>query len=345
MNRTLARLVVPLAVAVAMMPAAAFADDVSGRFDPSTDRSAWYWSKQVVAPAGDLGSLVPSPQSPGSLPVALEQGQPEKNAAVFIDLASRGVPQGATITRLFVSILEESAAGELPGFEISAASISACPIKGVWGEAVAEVMTAQPAHDTAACVDGRRIQQGEKNVWTFDLLPIAADWDEAAANRGFLLIGRAPDTSPAQTWQVNLKRPVKDDPATAENEYEATKGSLTIALSYTAPTTGSGDLSSRLGPALYGSPPNVVSQVPPLPQAPPAQAPALPVTPVASAVPVAALPQIVWILVPLGLTLIGVMSWVVWEPDPHGRPLWMRAMGFDPGILRPAPTESPAEEL
>jgi hypothetical protein len=39
------------------------------------------------------------------------------------------------------------------------------------------------------------------------------------------------------------------------------------------------------------------------------------------------------------------MGWFVWEPDPAGRLLWMRAMWFDPGILRSATTDSPTEEL
>ncbi|MGH2783822.1 MAG: hypothetical protein ACRDJ1_01015 [Actinomycetota bacterium] len=334
MRRALAGLVVAFAASLPLMPTAALADDVSGRFDPTTDRSAWYWSKQATAPAGDLGNVVPSPQAPGSLPVALEQGQPEKNAAVFIDLAARGVPGGATITQLLVTILEGSAASEIPGFEISAPTIRACPIAGVWAEAEAEAMTAQPPYDASACVDGRRTD-GEQAAWTFDLMPLATDWDELTANRGFLLIGSAASADPAETWQVNLQRPLADDPSTVDNEYEATKDSMTLALSYQPAAKATRDLARRFGPALFGDPPAVVSQIPLQPAAAPVpQAPIVPTTPVATAVPIATLPQIVWILVPLGLTLIGVMSWIVWEPDAAGRPLWMRAMGFDPKMVR-----------
>jgi hypothetical protein len=335
MRRPISRFIVPFIAAAALTPTAALAGDVTDGFDPSVDRAAWYWTKQVEAPAGGVGNLVPSPQTANSLPVALEGGEPEKTSAVFIDLGGRDVPPGATITRFDVSIVQESAVGETPGFEISEAAIRACLITGLWGEGQSQAMTTQPGYSDQTCIDGRRTQKDDKNTWTFDLTSIASDWDEPSFNRGFLLIGRSPDSSPAQTWQVNLKRPLKDDPATAENEYEATKDSLTLALSYTPPSNGADHSSKKLGSALYGGAPFVTAPAPPVNPSPSNVSPSTPVSSsVASAVPLATMPQIVWVLVPLGLILVGVMTWIVWEPDLTGRPLWMRSMGFEVRVPR-----------
>ena len=332
--KTAQRFTLPLVAALLWVPTPVLADTRSEVFDPENDRAAWYWDKQAEAPAGGIGTILPDPQSPATLPVALQNGDREKISAVWIDLVDRGIPVGSTITAFDVTILEETAVGEAPGFAPTAVSIQACAIAGVWSPVRAGTWTQQPPHDETTCVEGSREEADGQATWTFELTALAVDWGEPILNRGFLLVGRAPEGTPVETWQVNLRRPVEDDPETEQNEHQQTKDSITFSVAYAAPTTtpsptaGSNPASDPFGPvpSVFTAPPPAQgpSEQPAATALPPQQ------VPVATPVPLAVMPQIVWTLVPVGLLLTGLVSWIIMEPDPRGRPLWMRVMGFEP---------------
>lgn len=364
---TIARWLAVVGVVWVLLPQAALASGhhTTFAFDPDSDRTAWYWTKQLDGSAAGDPSGVPGTQAAGTLPVAMEAGRPEKISAVRFDLQSRGVPEGSVITTLNVSILEQSETGETPGLAASEPRIAACPISGAWRPAEADEWRNVPAHVEDACVTGVRRETERQTRWTFDLSSIAANWGSPIENRGFVLRGESGDGGATDTWQVNLKRPSEDDPATDSDEYDETQDHLTLSIAYSAPLptpppatsepagpqperqlgTGRAEDSRSVeapspsvsveAPSLGvsgSSPPRPSVEEPvvavgPTPRPSPTSQDAQPVTATGLGTP--KVPGEVWLLIPIGLLLLGILGWVVLEGDPQGRPLWMRVMGFE----------------
>jgi len=270
---------VVLTFAVLAWPAPAAAQDDPGgeelQYDYGVDGVSWYWSRQIDETL-ELGSLaqqieLPNPQSATTMPVAVELGENTKVAALSFNLAERGVPEGSTITDFTLTVAEGDDAGDSPTFNPLAKLIQACPITEAWSSGEAEMWDVQPPVGDG-CVVGERAEPdpeevadaeallaeaqeaiedgGEGDVgvvevplptWTFDLTPLAADWgQDPFANYGVMFTPVMDDATPIDTWQVNLKLPLRDDTQTPVDEYEATAYRLGATFAYT-PGEAAGD--------------------------------------------------------------------------------------------------------
>jgi hypothetical protein len=245
----LAATIATLAAAAVLWPAASAAADeaesVEMQFTYGTDRSAWYWVHQIDEELA-LGPLsqrqeLPHLQNESTLPVAVESGEPSKVSALHFDLAERGVPEGATVTRLVLTIAEGTDPGEVPTVNPAGNELVACAAADAWSPGEGDLWEAQP-ETTDDCVPGVReeieLEDGEESdlapTWTFDLTALAAEWGEDPfGNHGVVFHPDGEDDGgPLDTWQINLKLPLRNDPTTPIDEYEETADRVTVELEY-----------------------------------------------------------------------------------------------------------------
>jgi hypothetical protein len=252
------------------VPAAA-QDDDSGeelRFDYGIDGVSWYWSRQIDETL-ELGSVAqqvewPNPQSATTMPVAVELGENTKVAALSFNLAERGVTEGSQVTDFKLHVSEGDDPGDSPNFNPLAKLVQACPVTEAWSTGEAEMWDVQPPVGDA-CVVGERAEPDPEEVaeaeallaetqeaienggsteapvvevplptWTFDLTELAKDWGEDPfVNYGVMFMPVMDEATPVDTWQVNLKLPLRDDPQTPVDEYEATAYRLAAEFAYT----------------------------------------------------------------------------------------------------------------
>jgi hypothetical protein len=340
------------AVGAVAGPVAAAEED-QHPFRYGTDVSSWYWEQQIdqeVTPPVTLPPPVPpvsqrvrlpSPQRPDTLPVGVFEGAHERMAAIKFDLSERGVTLGSTIKELVLRIEESTDRNEQPSVNVAAAKIQACVILDVLSSGESERFEDRPQYSESDCVEGARETPpaSAAPLWTFDLKTLAGPWGEDPfANNGVMLLGILQGGGLAETWQVNLKIPARDDDGTEANEYEETKGRTTLTLDFvpgedpTVPSVdgsldeaasggvsgGSGSLGGTFG---GGTPPTDLSGAggPPVtPAASDAPAAAKPVAAVAPREP--RMPAFVWLLIPLGLMALSAVRSVVLEPAGGARP-------------------------
>ncbi|MFG3342939.1 hypothetical protein [Glycomyces sp. NPDC048151] len=272
-----------LALAVLAWPAPAAAqDDPAGQdlaFDYGVDGVSWYWSRQIDETL-ELGSIAqqvewPNPQSATTMPVAVELGENTKVAALSFNLAERGVTEGSQITDFKLTVAEGDDPGDSPTFNPTGKLVQACPITEAWSSGEAEMWDVQPPVGEA-CAVGERAEPDPAEVadaealiaatqeaianggtaetpavevplptWTFDLTALAKDWgQDPFKNYGVMFMPVMDGATPVDTWQVNLKLPLRDDTQTPVNEYDATAYRLAATFAFTpgqAPTDGATD--------------------------------------------------------------------------------------------------------
>ncbi|MDA1358891.1 hypothetical protein O1R50_04610 [Glycomyces luteolus] len=271
-----------MVLTVLAWPAPAAAQEESGgeelSFDYGVDGVSWYWSRQIDETL-ELGSISqqvewPNPQSATTMPVAVELGENTKVAALSFNLAERGVTEGSEITDFKLTVAEGDDAGDSPTFNPTGKLVQACPITEAWTTGEAEMWDVQPPVGDG-CVVGERAEPDPQEVadaeallaaaqeavegggeevpvvevplptWTFDLTELAKDWgQDPFANYGVMFMPVMDEATPVDTWQVNLKLPLRDDTQTPVNEYDATAYRLAATFSYTpgeAPEDGASD--------------------------------------------------------------------------------------------------------
>lgn len=313
------------------------------------DISSWYWQRQIdeeVAPPLPLPPPVPpvsqrarlpSPQRPDTMPVAVFEGQHERMAAIKFDLAERGVTPGSEIDQLVLEIEESTDRNELPSVNPAEANIQACVILDVLTGGENERFADRPQYSESDCVEGKRQTPPAPAAprWTFDLTELAAPWaEDPFSNNGVMLLGLVEEGGAAETWQVNLKIPSRDDDGTEVDEYDQTKSRAVLTLEFvpgedpfadpagsldtggtgasgSGPLGGGGGVPSTDLPGAGASPP-----------APPAsETPDAGTTPAAAvAPPEPRLPPAVWLVIPLGLLGLAAVRSVVLEPAGGLRP-------------------------
>lgn len=261
-----------LAFTILAWPAPAAAQDDPGgeelKFDYGVDGVSWYWSRQIDETL-ELGSVSqqvewPNPQSATTMPVAVELGENTKIAALNFNLAERGVTEGSQITDFKLTVAEGDDAGDSPTFNPTGKLVQACPITEAWTTGEAEMWDVQPPVGDA-CVVGERAEPDPAEVadaealiaetqeaienggttetpavevplptWTFDLTDLAKDWgQDPFANYGVMFMPVMDEATPVDTWQVNLKLPLRDDTQTPVNEYDATAYRLAATFAFT----------------------------------------------------------------------------------------------------------------
>jgi hypothetical protein len=317
------------------------------------DSINWYWKDQVerTVGTGPVAQVVTlgNPQAPDTLPVALENGKPDKISAIAFDLTDRDVPVGSKISTFVFTIAESddvrtgfsdpSQPDAQPSFNTDGKLILACPITSVWasGEG-AELWDRAPSYASAGCVTGKRSGSGQSLRWTFDLTPLAQDWSDDPVQNGGVMLVPGPVQGKAlndRSWQINLKIPMRDNADTAgTDEYQSTKSRVTVQVGFVPPaptsgpnagsgfggTSGIGGLSGSGGglpssnPFPFGTP-GATGGGSPTPA--PGQSPALASRP-APTVP--HLPWYIWILIPVGLVAVSTVRAVVLEPFASGKP-------------------------
>ncbi|WP_112135365.1 hypothetical protein [Glycomyces dulcitolivorans] len=259
-----------VAAALLAWPAPAAAQDDAGgedlQFDYGADAVSWYWSRQIDETL-ELGALaqqveLPNPQATTTMPVAVELGENTKVSSLSFNLAERGVPEGSQITDFKLTVAEGNDAGDSPTFNPLGKLVQACPITEAWSGGEAEMWDVQPPVGDG-CVTGERaepdpdavaeaeellaaaqeaVENGGESpevvevplpTWTFDLTAMAKDWgQDPFANYGVMFMPVMDDATPIDTWQVNLKLPLRDDTQTPVDEYEATAYRLGAAFSF-----------------------------------------------------------------------------------------------------------------
>lgn len=328
-------------------------------FVPGTDISSWYWERQVdeevttpegvtipppVPPASQRVRL-PNPQRPDTLPVALNQGSPERMSAVRFDLTAedRGVTDGSKIKKLILYIEESVDRNEHPQVSPESAKIQACLILEFLPQGENERFKDAPKFDDKACAEGTRdAPSGSAAVWTFDLTKVAGVWGKSSfENNGVML---APVVEAGKTWQINLKVPRKEAPAEEGDQYELTKNRAFITIDFTpgkpvelappASTTdttapassGTSSIPGSTGISSSGSPiigPSTdISGTGDIPGVEAAPAPA-PTEVAGFAVPQEQgprMPAYVWLAIPLGLLALSAIRSVILEPVGGPRP-------------------------
>ncbi|WP_460541773.1 hypothetical protein [Glycomyces halotolerans] len=239
-------------------PTGTAAQDTAGseelQFRYGVDGVSWYWSRQVDETL-ELGEVVqplefPNPQAATTMPISVELGEPAKVAALQFNLAERGVPEGAAITEFTLTVAEGDDAGDSPTFNPLRHLIQACPITEAWSPGEAEMWDVRPPVGDD-CVEGVRSEPDPEQLaaaeeaedfelplptWTFDLSELAAEWAlDHFANYGVMFMPVMDEATPVDIWQVNLKLPIRDDPQTPVDEFEATADRLSASMSYTPP--------------------------------------------------------------------------------------------------------------
>lgn len=331
------RALVVLAAAVVLLPAApAHAATKKILFTDGTDRTSWFWNKQVDEEVGG-GPIsqrlrVRNPQNRDTLPVSVERKELERISAIWFDLAGRGVTAGSTITKAVLTIAEVSDPNEQPAYNTNGKGIQACPIDEFWPQGdPPEKWETAPKYDESACVKGKRNATSKPPAWSFNLTGIAGAWgeDPFGSNNGVMLQGIVPaDAPPIESWQINLKIPNRDVPATPEKENKTTRDRAVLTLAFTpgAPTLlapppppppppvppdfgGAGaipssDFGSESGGGDQGTAPgDETVQAKPVAQVQPPRA-----------------PWYVWMLIPLGLLMWAAVRPLVLEPARGMRP-------------------------
>jgi hypothetical protein len=209
------------------------------------DRSSWYWQEQQTQNVPGTGVILKfeSPQSEDTLPVTAQKGEQDRVSAVYFDLISHGIPFGARITKLVLTMEEgtgKNQGAEQPEYNTVDRTILACPVTSIWAAGEAEMWTDRPKVDQAKCVESKHDSTKLPNpTWTWDLSGVAARWavDPYLANNGVVLIPKIVDSKPdSKQWQVNLKIPARDDSATAAvDEYQLSRGRTFVTMSYAKP--------------------------------------------------------------------------------------------------------------
>ncbi|MGH2686204.1 MAG: hypothetical protein ACRDJP_12130 [Actinomycetota bacterium] len=334
-------------------------------FKPGIDLSSWYWQRQqdqeVTTPPGvtlpppappvSQRARLPNPQRPDTIPVAINNSETERSAAIKFDVTERGVTEGSEIKKFVLTIQESTDRNENPSFRPDAAKIQACRITESLVAGENEEMADAPKFDEADCIEGARTaapaaapgQTAQPSTWTFDLSPIAEPWGKNPfENNGVMLLPVDQNGGPQETWQVNLKVPMQDDPATPADDYEQTKNRAVLELEFvpgeplelevastegtTTATDGTGTGASTVGGTTAGSPPlgstdlTGASGSIPGSDTTPVTAPPVPtgITPTSDQEP--RLPAYVWLAVPLGLLALSAVRSVVLEPAGGPRP-------------------------
>lgn len=337
-------------------------------FTPGTDLSNWYWAEQSdsVAPLPPSGLSqplrLPSPQASDTLPVAATGGKPDKISVLQLDLASRGLSGPGRISKLELTIAEGVPGGKnetddethpdaQPDFGVADAQghphgVRACRVTDSWtpyldattGMPGADAWSSLPAYDDTACVDGvRQASDPTAPTWTFDVTSLASAWAaDPTANHGVALVPvTSGGSSPAdQTWQVNFKLPLTDDPTTPNDEYTETRfktvidlaDSLAPGVSPPPPAGGSTGGSTGTGSAGFAS--GSAASVPPAANVAPPQtstAGSGSAAAAASATPTSmpTIPHIPWyvyVLMPFALAAIVAVRGAVFEAVGGTRP-------------------------
>ncbi|MGH2692567.1 MAG: hypothetical protein ACRDHM_08710 [Actinomycetota bacterium] len=329
-------------------------------FLPGTDISAWYWNRQVdeevttpvtlpppIPPASQRVRL-PNPQRPDTIPVALNQGQPERMSAVKFELLERGVTDGSKINKLILYVEESIDRNEQPSISPETAKIQACQILDFLPQGEEEKFADAPKFSDTDCAQGTReaIAGAPAPVWTFDLTKIAEAWGKNAFdNNGVML---APVVEAGKTWQVNLKVPRKETPAEEGDQYELTKNRNFLTIDYipgepleipevevpedtttTTPTSAGGSVGSipsSLGTTstspLISPSTDLTGGSSEIPGAEAAPAPA-PTEVAGFGLPQEQgprMPAYVWLAIPLGLLALAAVRSVILEPVGGPRP-------------------------
>jgi hypothetical protein len=323
-----------LAVLVPGAPAQAATEKVF--FTYGSDRSSWYWNKQVDQEIGagpiSQRARARSPQNPDTLPVAVEGGKHERISALYFDISGRGVTAGSTITRAVLQIVELTDPNEQPAYNAQGKVIQACRVEDFWPGGEAEKWETAPAYDDSACVKGKRTAKSDPPTWTFNLTPIAGPWgqDPFSSNNGVMFVAAlSKDAGPTESWQINLKVPSRDQQVTPDDDYKKTRKRAVLSLTFTpgepagiaAPPPppsdfGSGDFGGggSFAPSSdFGSQPG--GRAGKAPKSEPtgaAGAEQVQAEPVAQIRPKA--PWYVWMLIPLGLLAWAAVRPLVLEP-------------------------------
>ena len=333
-------------------------------FEPGIDVSSWYWEKQqdqevttppgvvLPPPAPPVSQRVrlPNPQRPDTLPVALNNGVPERVSAIKFDVTERGVTEGSTIKKFVITIAESQDRNENPQYRADVAKIQACRITDALSPGENEEIEDAPKYAESECADGKRNpapapapgQTAEPTTWTFDLSKMADAWGKNPYdNNGVMLLPVKAAGGPGDTWQVNLKVPSLDDSATPDNEYDKTKNRAVLQLEFvpgkplgtvttpTTPTTGTTGTTTTgttgtVGTTTGGSPviggPSTDLGGGTIPGTTPTTTPTQQAglsTPVDQEPRV---PPYVWLAIPLGLMALSAVRSVILEPAGGPRP-------------------------
>ena len=348
--------VVLLAAALALSVAAPALGATTKRgkhnFEHGKDTSSWFWQKQqdqeVTTPEGVTLPVpvsqrvrLPSPQRPDTLPVAINNSEPERMAAVKFELTERGVTEGSSIKKMVLVIQESQDRNENPQYRADIAKIQACRITDSLSPGDGEQWKDAPKFAEDGCVAGKRDGATEVPSWTFDLTKISDPWGKNPYdNNGVMLVPVDENKGLDETWQVNLKVPSLDDAATPADEYEQTKTRAVIELEFvpgkptalgttdtsvppvgsTGTTGGSTFPSSSTGSPVTGSTDLAGGGEIPGADAAPETAPteqAGLATPFDQG---PRMPAYVWLLIPLGLLALSAVRSVVLEPAGGPRP-------------------------
>lgn len=332
--------------------------DLGDAYCPGVDASNWYWLEQIerriaVPPNRTLTVRLPNPEASDTLPVALVNGKPEKESALKLDLAARGIAPPARISSFVLTMAEDVPGGKnetddetnpnvVPEYNVArpggaTAKIQACPATTQWAPtAGAELWPKRPAFDQSGCALGTRDDSDPRApTWSFDLTSMAQGWiDAPASNQGVVLVPDAPGKSSlaARSWQVNFRLPRADDPRTTNDEYAETKFKTTFDMKEAQPSNGSDGGSSGTGGAPPSAPPiasaaagTVAGPAPSsdftVVQAPGRAASSLSSTTASAPVPtIPRVPWWVWLVVGFGLTgLVGARA-ALFEVVPTARP-------------------------
>jgi hypothetical protein len=326
-------------------------------FKPGIDISSWYWNRQIdqevttppgvtlppPAPPVSQRVRLPSPQRPDTIPVALNNGEVERMAAVKFEVTERGVTEGSTIKKFVITIQESADRNEHPSFRADAAKIQACRVTDGLVPGENEQFKDAPKFAEDDCVDGTRDAAATPApTWTFDLSKIAEPWGKNPFdNNGVMLVPVKGAGGPSDSFQVNLKVPALDDAATADrDEYEETKNRAVLELEFTpgapldagttgtdttTPTTTTGTtattgVTGTGGSPVIGSPSTDLTGTGSIPGAAPTTAPT---EQAGLSTPVDQEPRIpayVWLAIPLGLLALSAVRSVVLEPTGGPRP-------------------------
>ncbi len=335
------------AVVVLLAPGSALAKTSSSSFVYGPDSKNWYWKDQIqkkvgTGPVAQYVTLG-NPQADDTLPVAAQNGQPDKVSAIAFDLTQRGITVGSVVTKFVFTILESDDAGAgfkenppdtQPSFNQQGKVIEACPITGIWASGDgAELWDEAPAHD-ASCVAGKRLSSGGSVRWSFDVTTAAAGWaTNPVSNLGVMLVPEIVQGASAKdsTWQINLKIPMRDDSSTKADEYQQTKGRLQLDVAFSAPvssgttppattTTIPSTLGGTggLGTGITGT--GFPTTSTPTTGQPTATGGPARAASTRSAPTVGRFPWYVWMLIPVGLVALSTVRGVVLEPLTPGRP-------------------------
>jgi hypothetical protein len=188
---------------------------------------------------------LPNPQAKSTLPVAANNGEPDKISSIYFGLLDRGLQPDTTIVKFDLQIAAGDQSGDTaPQFNADGKKIQACAITDFWVNNddgaqtwnTPDGKTAYPAYDKDNCVTGALSGTGAKQVWTFDLLKIAEQWGkDLSTNNGVMLLPEISKNPAPQdsSWQINLQLPDKTD-------YKATRDRVQATISFTVPSTDTG---------------------------------------------------------------------------------------------------------